>query len=166
MSEAEALLAAICEAPQDDVPRLVYADWLEEHGDQNRADFIRGQIALTAMDQDNPAFEELAERLHALEKANVSRWRKGLPGGMNVPSARTVGALLERPDHLPDSQFDCGFLGAVTCSARLWPDRAERLFERLPARAVELTHLPWHNRPSLRTSNNSTCGTTTSPTRA
>src|SRR5689334_5073625 len=105
MSEADALLAAICEAPQDDAPRLVYADWLEEYGDPNRADFIRGQIALAAMDEDDPAFADLAGRLQALERANVSRWRKGLPGGMNVPSAKTVGALLERPDHLLDSQF-------------------------------------------------------------
>jgi uncharacterized protein (TIGR02996 family) len=140
MSEADALLAAVCEAPEDDAPRLVYADWLEEHGDQNRADFIRGQIALAAMDEDNPAFEELAKRLQALERGNVSRWRKGLPGGMNVPSASTVGGLLERPDHLPHSQFDRGFLGAVTCSAELWSDPAERLLERLPVRAVELTY--------------------------
>src|SRR5262249_5760086 len=129
MSDADALLAAICETPEDDAPRLVYADWLGEQGDQDRARLIRGQIGPAAMDEDDPAFVELAERLQALEKANVSRWRKGLPGGMNVPSARTVGSLLERPDHLPDSQFDRGFLGAVTCSARLWPDRAERLFE-------------------------------------
>jgi uncharacterized protein (TIGR02996 family) len=52
MSEADALLAAVCEAPEDDVPRLVYAGWLEEHGDQNRADFICGQIALAALGED------------------------------------------------------------------------------------------------------------------
>src|SRR5436305_2053272 len=31
-SEADALWAAVLEAPEDDAPRLVYADWLEEHG--------------------------------------------------------------------------------------------------------------------------------------
>src|SRR4051812_5383520 len=41
MSRADALLAAIAEAPDDDAPRLVYADWLEEHGDDARAEFIR-----------------------------------------------------------------------------------------------------------------------------
>lgn len=40
---------AICRAPADDVPRLVYADWLEERdgeGDADRAAFIRCQIEL------------------------------------------------------------------------------------------------------------------------
>ena len=38
-------LRAICENPADDAPRLVYADWLDEHGDPDRAEFIRVQIA-------------------------------------------------------------------------------------------------------------------------
>jgi len=40
-----ALLAAIRDRPDDDAPRLVYADWLEEHGQTPRAHLIRGQIA-------------------------------------------------------------------------------------------------------------------------
>src|SRR2546430_151755 len=48
--EARDLLAAVCAAPEDDDPRLVYADWLEEHGQAQaqcaRAEFIRLQIAL------------------------------------------------------------------------------------------------------------------------
>ncbi len=32
MSDANALVAAILAAPADDLPRLVYADWLDEHG--------------------------------------------------------------------------------------------------------------------------------------
>jgi uncharacterized protein (TIGR02996 family) len=42
--EEEALVAAIADAPADDAPRLVYADWLEEHGDVVRARFIRWKI--------------------------------------------------------------------------------------------------------------------------
>jgi uncharacterized protein (TIGR02996 family) len=42
----QAFLEAICAAPDDDAPRLVYADWLEEHGDPERAEFIRAQIEL------------------------------------------------------------------------------------------------------------------------
>jgi uncharacterized protein (TIGR02996 family) len=42
MSSVElALLRTICETPDCDVPRLVYADWLEEHGQHDRAEFIR-----------------------------------------------------------------------------------------------------------------------------
>jgi len=46
MSDAAALLAAIRAAPEDDAPRLVYADWLEEHGQPEWAEFIRVQCQL------------------------------------------------------------------------------------------------------------------------
>jgi uncharacterized protein (TIGR02996 family) len=40
----DAFLADILAHPDDDTPRLVYADWLAEHGDPDRAAFIRTQI--------------------------------------------------------------------------------------------------------------------------
>src|SRR5438094_4748150 len=45
MSDADALLDAIFDNPDDDTPRLVYADWLQEHGQANYAEFIRLQCA-------------------------------------------------------------------------------------------------------------------------
>jgi uncharacterized protein (TIGR02996 family) len=41
-SEKAALLRAIVGSPNEDTPRLVYADWLDENGDSDRAEFIRG----------------------------------------------------------------------------------------------------------------------------
>lgn len=38
------LLAAILAAPNDDLPRLIAADWLDENGEPERAEFIRYQI--------------------------------------------------------------------------------------------------------------------------
>ena len=46
MTTREALLAAVIAAPDDDLPRLVYADHLEENGEHERAEFIRAQIEL------------------------------------------------------------------------------------------------------------------------
>jgi uncharacterized protein (TIGR02996 family) len=46
MTDQDALLRAICENPDDDAPRLIYADWLDEHGDPLQAEFIRTQIEL------------------------------------------------------------------------------------------------------------------------
>lgn len=40
------LLAAILDDPADNARRLVYADWLEEHGQQERGEFIRVQIEI------------------------------------------------------------------------------------------------------------------------
>ncbi len=39
--EADAFLDAIFDHPEDDTPRLVYADWLQEHGQEDYAQFIR-----------------------------------------------------------------------------------------------------------------------------
>lgn len=39
-----ALLRTILENPEDDAPRLIIADFIEEHGDQERAEFIRLQV--------------------------------------------------------------------------------------------------------------------------
>jgi uncharacterized protein (TIGR02996 family) len=41
MNDGDALLAAIIANPDDDTPRLVYADWLQENGQPERAEFIR-----------------------------------------------------------------------------------------------------------------------------
>jgi uncharacterized protein (TIGR02996 family) len=58
----EPFLRAICENPADDAPRLVYADWLDEHGQPDRAEFIRLQIRL-ARDPDAPSVEQRCEEL-------------------------------------------------------------------------------------------------------
>jgi uncharacterized protein (TIGR02996 family) len=50
VSDQTALLATIRDNPDDDTPRLVYADWLDENAtsdaDRARAEFIRVQIEL------------------------------------------------------------------------------------------------------------------------
>ena len=38
MSDRESFVAAIAASPDDDLPRLVFADWLDEHGDPDRAE--------------------------------------------------------------------------------------------------------------------------------
>lgn len=43
--EKASFLRAICEQPDENSVRLVYADWLDEHGEADRAAFIRSQCA-------------------------------------------------------------------------------------------------------------------------
>jgi uncharacterized protein (TIGR02996 family) len=57
MKEQDALLAAVLDAPDDDAPRLVYADWLEEHGQPERAEFIRAQVERARLPEDAPRGE-------------------------------------------------------------------------------------------------------------
>jgi uncharacterized protein (TIGR02996 family) len=55
----QAFLTAIREEPADDGVRLIFADWLEDHGQADRVEFIRAQIALdTGRDLETPLSEE------------------------------------------------------------------------------------------------------------
>ena len=45
-TDGEALLRAVLEEPADDLPRLALADWFDERGEADRAEFIRCQLEL------------------------------------------------------------------------------------------------------------------------
>jgi len=79
MSIAEALLAAIREAPEDDLPRLAYADWLEENGDPQRAEFIHVQIERANLPDGDERDAGLAGRERDLLRAGRGQWLRGLP---------------------------------------------------------------------------------------
>jgi uncharacterized protein (TIGR02996 family) len=74
MSEKDDLLRAICERPDDDAVRLVYADWLDDHGDADRAELIRVQVALARAGPDGPDRPALAERERHVLRSNRKRW--------------------------------------------------------------------------------------------
>lgn len=50
LTEGDAILADVLERPDDDTPRLVLADYLEENGEAERAEFIRVQCELAVKD--------------------------------------------------------------------------------------------------------------------
>lgn len=64
MGDEAALLNAIYANPDEDTPRLVYADWLDEHDQPERAEFIRAQIRLNEIRQTIPHPDEGALLLH------------------------------------------------------------------------------------------------------
>jgi uncharacterized protein (TIGR02996 family) len=74
MSEQDAFLRAICASPEDDTVRLVYADWLEEHGDAVRAEFIRLQCRLDSEDPFAPGRRALLRREWQLLRQHGERW--------------------------------------------------------------------------------------------
>src|SRR5262245_55260554 len=80
MSQRESFLHAICEHPDDDAVRLVYADWLDEHDiDLPRAEFIRVQCALAKTDEDDPRWLPLARREAALLAPHLDEWQQEVP---------------------------------------------------------------------------------------
>jgi uncharacterized protein (TIGR02996 family) len=71
MSDEDALLRAIHANPDDDTPRLVYADWLDEHGQPERAEFIRVQVQI-AVSNNEP--EGAYQRQSELRAAHEKTW--------------------------------------------------------------------------------------------
>ncbi len=69
-----AFFDALREQPAEDGPRLIYADWLEEHGEPDRAEFIRVQCALARLPDDDRARPQLQVREAILREANELRW--------------------------------------------------------------------------------------------
>jgi uncharacterized protein (TIGR02996 family) len=80
-SDRDALLSAILAQPDEDTPRLIYADWLQENGQPERADFIRAQVWASQAEPYSPqagAHERVAARLlerHAGEWVREVRLR-------------------------------------------------------------------------------------------
>ncbi|MDY3560832.1 TIGR02996 domain-containing protein [Gemmata sp. JC673] len=106
MSDDEAaLLAAIGAHPDEDTPRLVYADWLDEHGRPERAEFIRLQCL---PDGDEAQLMREAE----LEERNRGRWLTDL----RVPQFAEAQWAFRR-----------GFPEALTAPIEPFLDRYKRL---------------------------------------
>jgi uncharacterized protein (TIGR02996 family) len=80
MSHDDAFIQAIIDNPDDDSPRLVYADWLEENGRPERADFIRVQCALAHLPHGDPRREALEARERELLEGHQEEWAGPLEG--------------------------------------------------------------------------------------
>src|SRR5262245_49104871 len=73
-----ALLEAVKDDPEEDAPRLVLADWLDEHGrddaERDRADFIRLQCQLARQSLDDPTRPERKAREQSLRRTHLMPW--------------------------------------------------------------------------------------------
>jgi uncharacterized protein (TIGR02996 family) len=78
MSTGQALLQAILADPEDDTPRLVYADWLGETGDEDRAEFIRLQVERARLPEQEGRAKSLWVRERTLLHEHRDRWLAGL----------------------------------------------------------------------------------------
>jgi uncharacterized protein (TIGR02996 family) len=62
MPDREAFFASIREHPDDDTPRLVFADWLDENGDCAHAELIRVQCEIERLGTGDPQLAMLKTR--------------------------------------------------------------------------------------------------------
>jgi len=63
----------------DDAPRLIFADWLTDHGDPERGEFIRVQCERATLPEWDRRRLPLLLRERALLREHGPRWRAGLP---------------------------------------------------------------------------------------
>jgi uncharacterized protein (TIGR02996 family) len=83
MSDEPGLLAAIWNDSHDDLPRLVYADWLQDTGEPAqvaRGEFIRVQCELARIAVDDPRSGPLRKREKELWNTWKAQWRSALRG--------------------------------------------------------------------------------------
>jgi uncharacterized protein (TIGR02996 family) len=119
MSDRDALLAAICAQPDEDTPRLVFADYLEEYGESPRAAFIRTQV-------------ELAHTLPWEPLAVRCRWRQpdmitGKPFLASLPRVDGYHAVW------PAVPFRRGFGWSLYVrNVSQWGEYTEPVFDREP----------------------------------
>ena len=161
MSDPDAILAtilgagltdpdAIRKARAEDTPRLVYADWLQEHGQPERAEFIRVQVELARLVDELQSDEvcgqpgclcgrmaELCRRESELLIGSPTSW------GANGWFGDWVSSI--HPNHDLNGfrwSFSRGFVSRLTCSWSDWRDHAERIIAEHPIERVTLTTLP------------------------
>ncbi len=113
-------LRDILDRPEDDAPRLVYADWLDEHGEAGRAEFIRVGCERARLEE-GPRWAELMLRERQLLAAHGAAWKQ------------EVAAWAR-----PGCWFERGFVAGLACRAGQFCDRGEALYRRAPVRHAAL----------------------------
>ena len=131
MSDHDALLGGVLANPDADLPRLVYADFLEETGTPGhvaRAEFVRVQCELAACDADEARLLHLRIRERLLLNEHVKAWLAPL---------RTRGEALQNPG--THGLFRRGFVETVWMPATVFTWKAAKLFARAPVTELRVT---------------------------
>jgi uncharacterized protein (TIGR02996 family) len=133
VNNPEPFLQAICEHPDDDTHRLIFADWLEDRGDnasRDRAEFIRLQMELcdpTIAEGNRAVLQSRGQQLLArYEQEWVRTDLRGLVAG---------------------GRFRRGFVEEVTLTAAAFVKQASRLLDLAPIRTVHLRAAANHVKP-------------------
>ena len=147
MTTGDAILRAVFDSPYDDTPRLVFADWLEEHGDPLRAEFIRLQCELAGQpDCERPEFCggdyencPACARVFAADDRHTEVWgqigtRLSLPLVGLGWSVGFRGINLGRPS--PRATFNRGFVAWTYLTAADFTARHDHLFKTEPVASV------------------------------
>jgi uncharacterized protein (TIGR02996 family) len=121
----DALYLAICASPDEDTPRLAYADLVEEEGDVVLAAFIRAQIALARAPSDDPV--SMTTRLSN-------------PGAVNGHAmAHCLPKALPEGYSWQTFEFRRGFAWRVGVRSTAAFDEEGAIFRAAPIQALDIT---------------------------
>ncbi|VTR91942.1 Repeat-companion domain TIGR02996 OS=Singulisphaera acidiphila (strain ATCC BAA-1392 / DSM 18658 / VKM B-2454 / MOB10) GN=Sinac_4455 PE=4 SV=1 [Gemmata massiliana] len=139
MNEREALLRAICDNADDDTPRLVFADGLQENGDEARAEFIRVSCAMRTPDLPDAEFRATSARAEYLRRTHGSNWKYELP---QMPRS-IIHATPHRylPPGLQWGEFRRGFIESARITDEgiaLFLKDQDRIFATTPIREIDI----------------------------
>ena len=130
-NKARGFLEDIIAHPDDDTPRLVFADWLEEEqGDSARAEFIRVQIERARLPKWDARQVRLRLREQALLEQYEGKWKEELPdiGGMDWEGFRrgfVATANFDSFTKLREKAGDCWAAAPIEAVSIRWPRRDE-----------------------------------------
>lgn len=124
MTDEPALIAAVCDRPDDDTPRKVYADWCDDQGDPGlaaRAAFIRAQVKLAEAGGRVPSPGEFQCRkpktrpvyAHDYGSAPIGRVYVGPCGkcdwcALTREAAEAFAAMPAKQKHMHGEEYDAG----------------------------------------------------------
>jgi uncharacterized protein (TIGR02996 family) len=136
MTDADAFLANIIADPDSDGPRLVYADWLDDRGDGDRAEFIRVQCGLAKVDENNRDIHPLASRERELLEKHQQEWLRPLREIAYPEGRGWLGRW--RTKVVFAAVFRRGFPEAVVLPCSRFLRHGEDLFRAAPIQEVQL----------------------------
>lgn len=132
MTHDDAFLQSIIETPDDDVPRSIYADWLEDHGQAERAEFIRIQCEISKLADGSLRRAELTAREAHLLEAHGKEWA----GESRVEE--TNPSYLGGTVRLRHGSFVRGFVEELSIEIIDLVTHADLLFSRAPIRHLKI----------------------------
>lgn len=154
-------LPAVLANPHDVAPRLIYADWLEEHGQQERAEFIRVQIELAWLGE--PPFpnchsfainmrpREQCLRCVDCKKQTALRARERellRKGEFLFPELPYISGLRIQGGYEDDCRImcapRCGCVEVMRCTWTNFAAHQQAIRQACPLTEVELTTRPGH----------------------
>ncbi len=139
------LLRAILDNPAEDTPRLVFADWLEENGQGERAEFIRVQCEIARLEGWTGGCDPVGEDACITDESY--RLRNHAKAMLECHSHEWFALP---PVHVPEPAYFAqwwgdvqrGFRHRLTCTAEAWLRVADAITEAHPVERVRLTTWP------------------------